>query len=255
MTPDKRILVSGVMIPGKHPTQFRFEVRMWDSYGLPSRTKGFGPTVRSRMNRGFSGCALLLLATILIAAGGSQEPAQRLVSCELALTFAAILCFATNFVSSILYLARRQPDVDALALAAAQVGITFLSALLVGGLFWFHHLFAVWWTWDKVLTWGVLVWPVYMSCLLLRRCASLGQASTLAAVLGIFAFLDLPLAYFSVILRQRRISSVPLMNGQLRLIVWTCVSLTVLAAVAIWLLYRRERDQRKVESQEALIAR
>jgi heme exporter protein C len=206
------------------------------------------------MNGGFSGCALLLLATIVIAAGGSQEPAQRLVSCELALIFAAILCFATNFVSSILYLARRQPDVDALALAAAQVGITFLSALLVGGLFWSHHLFAVWWTWDKVLTWGVLVWPVYMSCLLLRRCASLGQASTLAAVLGIFAFLDLPLAYFSVTLR-RRISSVPLMNGQLRLIVWTCVSLTVLAAVAIWLLYQRERDQQKVESQEALIAR
>jgi hypothetical protein len=39
MTPDKRILVSGVVIPGKHPTQFRSEVRMWDSYGLPSTTK------------------------------------------------------------------------------------------------------------------------------------------------------------------------------------------------------------------------
>jgi hypothetical protein len=25
MTPDKRMLVSGVVVPGKHPTQFRFE--------------------------------------------------------------------------------------------------------------------------------------------------------------------------------------------------------------------------------------
>jgi len=255
MTPDKRILVSGVKIPGKHPTQFRFEVRMWDSYGSPSRTKSFGPTVNSRTNRGFSGCALLLLATFLITAGGSQEPAQRLVSYELALASAAILCFATNFVTSILYLTRRQPDVDALALAAAQVGVIFLSVLLVGGPLWIHHLFGLWWAWDRVLTWGVLIWPAYMSCLLLRRSANLGQASTLAAVLGIFAFLDLPLAYFSIVLQQRRISFVPRMNGQLPSLVWTCVSLTALAAVAIWLLYQRERNQRDATAQAALIAR
>jgi hypothetical protein len=255
MTPDKRILVSGVVVLDKHPTQFRFEVYMRDNCGLPSWTKGSGPTVKSRMNRGFSGCAFLLLATIAIAAGGSREPAQRLASCELAVTFAAILCFATNFVSSILYVTRRQPDVDVLALAAAQMGMTFLSVLLIGGLFWSHHLFAVWWTQDKVLTWGVLVWPVYLSCLLLRRYANLGQASTLAAVLSIFAFLDLPLAYVSVILRQRRSSSVVRLNGVSPGLVCICVCLTALAAVAIWLLYQRERNQQEVWAQQALIAR
>jgi heme exporter protein C len=206
------------------------------------------------ISREILGCAFLILVTIAIASSGSRAPVQRLVSSELALTLAAVVCFATNFVSSILYLAHRQREADALALAAAQVGVLFLSALLVVGMFWFHHLFAVWWTWDKALTWGVLVWPVYLSCLLLRRYANLGQASTLAAVLSIFAFLDLPLAYFSVALRGRRSSSVPGLNGVLPSLVWTCASLTVLAAVAMWLLYRRERNQQEVEAQEALIA-
>ncbi len=136
-----------------------------------------------------------------------------------------------------------------------QVGVIFLSVLLVGGLFWLHRLFAVWWTWDELLTWGVLVWPVYLSCLLIRRYANLGQASTLAAVLSIFAFLDLPLAYVSVILRQRRSWSVALVNGLSASLGCTCVSLTALAAVAIWLLYQRERNQQEVWAQEALIAR
>lgn len=209
---------------------------------------------KSRMNRGILGCAFLILASIAIASSGSGEPAQRLLSSELALTLAAIICFATNFVSSIFYLAHRQAQADALALAAAQVGVILLSALLVGGPFWFHHLFAVWWAWDRVLTWGVLVWPIYLSCLLLRRYADLGQASTLAAVLSIFAFLDLPLGYFSVVLRQGRGSPVVWMNGGPPSLACTCVSFTMLAAVATWLLYRRERNRQEVESQEALIA-
>jgi ABC-type transport system involved in cytochrome c biogenesis permease subunit len=206
---------------------------------------------KSRTSREILVCACLILVTIAIASSGSREPVQRLVSSELALTLAAVACFATNFVSSILYLAHRQTEADALALAAAQVGVIFLSALLVGG-FWFHHLFAVWWTWDKALTWGVLVWPVYLSCLLLRRYANLGQAATLAAVLSIFAFLDLPLAYFSVALREGRSSSVPRLNGVLPSLVCACATLTLLAGVAMWLLYRRERNQQEVAAQEAL---
>jgi len=121
-----------------------------------------------------------------------------------------------------------------------------LSALLISGPFWFHRLFAVWWTWDKVLTWGVLVWPVYLSCLLLRQYANVGQASTLAAVLSVFAFLYLPLAYFSVILRQPRGSSVVPVNEVPASLVCIVVSVTVLAAVAIWLLYQRARNQQEV---------
>ena len=210
---------------------------------------------RSRINREILGCAVLILTSVAIASSGSREPAQRLLSSELALTLAAIICFATSFVSSTLYLAHRQARADALALAAAQVGVIFLSALLIGGPFWFHHLFAVWWARDKVLTWGVLVWPVYLSCLLLRRYANLGQASTLAAVLSVFAFLDLPLAYFSVILRLQRSSSVARLSGVLPSVVYICVSLTALAALAIWLLYQRERNQQEVEAQDALMAR
>jgi ABC-type transport system involved in cytochrome c biogenesis permease subunit len=203
---------------------------------------------KSRMNREILACAFLILASIAIGSGGAREPAQRLLSSELALTLAATICFATNFISSILYLAHRHAQADALALSSAQVGVIFLSVLLVGGPFCFHHLFAVWWPRDKVLTWGVLVWPVCLSCLLLqRRYANPGQSSTMAAVLSVFAFLDLPLAYFSVVLRLQRSSSFARLSGMLPSVVCICVSLTALAAVAIWLLYQRERISRSLK--------
>lgn len=42
-----------------------------------------------------------------------------------------------------------------------------------------------------------------MSYLILRRYAYLGQTSVLAAVLGIFAFLDIPLMYVAVAMKNQ----------------------------------------------------
>ncbi|SRR6266849_2487360 len=71
------------------------------------------------------------------------------------------------------------------------VGLLFCSMLLITGALWSHDLFAIWWTWNAVLTTALLLWAVYMSYLILRHYSNPGQTPTLAAVLAIFAFLDL----------------------------------------------------------------
>jgi heme exporter protein C len=208
---------------------------------------------KSRKNHGILICVFMILVTGVIASSGSGDPAQRLASSELALSWAAIICFSTNFIASILYLTHRRTESDALALAAAQAGVIFFGTVLVGGSLWFHHLFSAWWTWNIALTLAVLVWPVYVSYLLLRHYANHGQASTLAAVIGIFAFLDLPLAYFSIALKGAG-ASTPRLNGAYPPTVWRLVSFALLAAAGTWLLYRRERNQQEAADQEAFPA-
>ena len=197
-------------------------------------------------------CAFLVIAAAVIANRGSGRPESRISFLELNLSAAALVGFVTNFAASLFYMAYRQEQSDAWALAGARLGIT-LSGILFGlALFRFHSFFSVWWIWDRALVWAVLVVPVYVSYFLLRGYANPGQGPTLAAVLGILAFLDLPLAYFSVVLRashtslSKQIDRGYSLTGSLWLIV-------ALAALATWLMYRWEITQRKKLDQEPII--
>ncbi len=109
-----------------------------------------------------------------------------------------------NLVASLafLYLRRRNPlsalTADALAVASAEVTVLFVSIGLVTGMLWAKPVWGIWWTWDARLTTYFLLWLLYVSYLLVRRFTPAGQTSTLAAVLAIFAAVDVPITFMSI---------------------------------------------------------
>jgi heme exporter protein C len=115
----------------------------------------------------------------------------------------AFLFFAVSLIGSICYLAfRRGRDgwaqiADAWALAGAEVGVVFCTVVLLTGPIWARRAWGIWWTWDARLTTTLVLWLIYVSYLLLRRFAAGPQMQTLAAVLGIFGALDVPIVYMS----------------------------------------------------------
>ena len=118
----------------------------------------------------------------------------------------AMLCFlffAISLVGSIGYLSfrRSNPDraqiFDALALAGAEVGVVYCTVVLLTGPIWGRRAWGIWWTWDARLTTTLVLWLIYVSYLLMRRFAAGPQVQTLAAVLGIFGALDVPIVYMS----------------------------------------------------------
>ena len=115
----------------------------------------------------------------------------------------AFLFFAVSLAGSIGYLAcrRNRPEwaqaADAWALAGAEVGVVFCSVVLTTGPLWGRRAWGIWWTWDARLTTTLVLWLIYVSYLLLRRFAAGPQMQTLAAVLGIFGALDVPIVYMS----------------------------------------------------------
>lgn len=109
-----------------------------------------------------------------------------------------------NFIASVFYLYWRQRDplkaltADAVALASAEVTIVYSSVCLWTGMLWGRVEWGLWWTWDARLTSMLLLWLLYVSYLMLRKLSSTGQTQTLAAVLSIFAAIDVPIVYMSI---------------------------------------------------------
>jgi heme exporter protein C len=109
-----------------------------------------------------------------------------------------------NLVASLFYLYWRQRDplkaltADAWAIASAEVTVVFASICLWTGMLWGRVAWGIWWTWDARLTSMLMLWLLYVSYLMLRKLSSTGQTHTLAAVLSVFAGIDVPIVYMSI---------------------------------------------------------
>ena len=109
-----------------------------------------------------------------------------------------------NFLASAVYLyfRRRNPEraqaADALAVAAAEITVVFTSIGLASGMLWARPVWGIWWTWDERLTSFLLLWLLYVSYLMVRRFSSTGQTYTLAAILSVFAAIDVPIVFMSI---------------------------------------------------------
>jgi len=101
-----------------------------------------------------------------------------------------------------LYWRRRDPlkalTADALAIASAEVTLVYATICLTTGMLWGRVQWGIWWTWDARLTSMLLLWLLYVSYMMLRKFSSTGQTQTLAAVLSIFAAIDVPIVYKSI---------------------------------------------------------
>jgi heme exporter protein C len=95
-------------------------------------------------------------------------------------------------------LIRRNPKADAIAVAAAEVGVVFCTVVLVTGPLWARPVWGIWWTWDIRLTSTLVLWLIYVSYLILRRFSHGDQMPVLASALAVFGALDMPLVYFSI---------------------------------------------------------
>ena len=110
----------------------------------------------------------------------------------------------SNFIASLCYLywRNRSPSkallADAVAIASAEVAVVYASICLLTGSIWGRVSWGIWWTWDPRLSSMLLLWLLYVSYLMLRKLSSTGQTYTLAAVLSVFAAIDVPIVYMSI---------------------------------------------------------
>ena len=128
-----------------------------------------------------------------------QGDAQRIFYAHVSVAWLAFVAFGVVVIGSVLYLWRRQPRWDSLASASAEIGVLFTTLTLATGAIWGRIVWGVWWTWDPRLTTTLVLWFIYVSYLALRAYVDDEERRRrVAAVLGIFGFVDVPIVWFSV---------------------------------------------------------
>jgi heme exporter protein C len=183
---------------------------------------------------------------------------QRIFYYHVPSAWTAFCLFFVNLVASIVYLVRRNPKADALALASAEVGVVFCTVVLVTGPIWARPVWGIWWTWDLRLTLTLILWLIYVSYLMLRRFSSGGQMPVLAAVLAVLGALDVPLVYFSIWFFRTQHPQ-PVIGGggsidprMLHVLLMNWLAFMCFAALMCWSRYRLEIVSRQVEEAQAM---
>lgn len=123
---------------------------------------------------------------------------QKIFYLHLPLAWWALISFFIVCIASIGYLKTRKTYWDALSGATAEIGVILSSATIITGSIWGKQSWGVWWTWDPRLTTALVLWFLYSAYLVLRQLdIPQERRSLLCSVLGIIAFLDVPLVFLS----------------------------------------------------------
>ena len=150
-----------------------------------------------------SAAALLMLASQYMIWVWSPVEAQmgiiqKIFYTHVALAWWGFVFFFLVFVFSVLYLVKRRERYHLLAGAAGEIGVLFSGLVLLTGMAWAKASWNTWWTSDPRLSTALVMWFVYSAYLLVRDLdPAEARMKTVAAVLGIVAFLDVPLVFFS----------------------------------------------------------
>ncbi len=158
---------------------------------------------------------------------------QKIFYYHVANAFMLFAATITCGVSSLLYLRRRQPRHDDVALAAGELAVLFGAIVLVTGSIWGKAAWDKWWDWDARLTTSLLLWLTMVGYVLVRQYGGAGS-ERMAAGLAVFATVNIPLVYFSVSIWRTyhpQTSVVPGLRGWLRISMWTSVALFTLMFV------------------------
>ena len=147
--------------------------------------------------------AILVFVSLYLIFGyarieGTMLEVQKIFYYHVSAALTVFLAFGVNCVFSIKYLIQRRPNDDLLAAAAAELGIIFCTIALLSGPIWARYAWNTWWNWEPRLTSTLILWLMYVGYFILRSALEEDKRGVYSAVLGIIAYLDVPIVYYAV---------------------------------------------------------
>ena len=147
----------------------------------------------------FAIAAALYMTFLVAPRERTMGDVQRIFYFHVPSGITALTAFAVNFVASLMYLLRKDRKWDRLALSAAEIGVMFISIVLITGPIWAKPVWFVWWTWSPRLTSSLILGLLYVAYLLVRNYVpDPERKAAVSAVFGIIAFVDAPIVWFSI---------------------------------------------------------
>lgn len=141
----------------------------------------------------------VFLGLVVAPVEAFQGEPYRILYIHVPSVVASYVAFTVTFVASVLYLWKRERRFDRVASASAEVGMLFLTMVLVTGPIWGKPVWGTWWTWDARLTTALILWFIFATYLMVRAWAG-PQGARATAVIAVLGFLDIPLIHWSAVM-------------------------------------------------------
>lgn len=136
--------------------------------------------------------------TLLPVASADIAENYRIVFFHVPAAISSFIAFTVTFIFSILFLKTENYKRDLQAVTSAKFGFAMITAALLSGSIWAKVTWGSYWNWDPRETFVLILWFAYAAYFALRT--SIEDYSTKArysAIYSIFAFITVPLSYFS----------------------------------------------------------
>jgi heme exporter protein C len=181
---------------------------------------------------------------------------QRIFYFHAATAWAGEMAFGVCFFANLLYVWRRKEQWDWLGVSAAEVGLAFITVVLITGPIWAKPAWGIYWTWDARLTSTFVLWLLYISYLILRTMIEEpDRRALLSALFGIFAFIDVPIVFGAIRWWRTQHPAPVIMGGSgsgleptmAKVFFFSVFALHALMAFLIWERYRLEKLRAEFE--------
>ncbi|HEY3342805.1 MAG TPA: cytochrome c biogenesis protein CcsA [Anaerolineae bacterium] len=151
---------------------------------------------------GIATAAMFIVALVLVflVAPRAQDEAggnvQRIFYFHISSAWNGFGAWIVTAVAGAYYLKRRDLKYDRIAVSAAEIGVLFITMVLLSGMLWARPTWNTWWTWDFKLTLSALQFLMYIAYLMLRSgLDDPNRRARFAAVYGIVGVLTVPLNF------------------------------------------------------------
>lgn len=124
---------------------------------------------------------------------------QRIFYVHVPSAWVAFLAFGVVALCSLGYLWLKDERLDAIAVAAAELGVVFTTIVLITGPLWGKIAWGAWWVWDARLTLTLLLWFIYVGYFMVRGATeNVERGKRFGAIVGVVGAVDIPLIHMSV---------------------------------------------------------
>lgn len=219
--------------------------------------------MREKIMIALAGAAALIIVWVLytiflhVPDEKDQGAIFRIIYFHVPSAMTAAACALAAFISSLLYLVRRDLRYDAVAVSVTEGILLFGAVVLVTGMIWARIIWGIWWTWDARLTSTLVSWLMYAGYLMLRRAVEEPtERARNSAVLSLFIFPGVYITWKSIewwrtqhpgpVLSIR--SGGGMAPGMESPIYINLLALLCLAAVLAMLRYNQEQRRRELDS-------
>ena len=139
-----------------------------------------------------------------------QECAQKIFYLHVPIAWSGFLAYFIVMINGFLYLFSKDLKYDRIGHASAEIGTIFTSLVLITGPIWATPIWGKPWVWEPRLVTTLVLFLIYIGYFILRNIGLYRQrAALVSAIIGIIAFLDIPIIFASVNFWAAEIQSHP----------------------------------------------